>query len=169
MSLVSHTAWSGSDLIVSVDGREVDRIASLDIRRVVCVHRDGGETPGDLAYVLIELAEAWVVLPPDSGIAGRVHFERQAFWDAHPCIYWIDESQAALPSRYRAAAWWIRRRAAPPYRRIPRAEAAQLLVDWPLEGPMTWQQRKWRRIESNRPLANLPVLTAGDERPRMRL
>jgi hypothetical protein len=34
---------------------------------------------------------------------------------------------------------------------MPRAELASLIDHWPVEGPQTWDQRKWRRIERNRP------------------
>lgn len=157
MSLDAHTAWLGSDIVVSRGEEVIDRIPGAEIRRVVFVYRDGGETPGDFAYALFELPEAFVILPPESGIAGRVHFERQAFWEARACTWWVDEAQASLPARYRPTGWWFRRRASPPYRRLPSAELGPLLDEWPLEGPQTWQQRKWRRIEANRPLADLPL------------
>jgi hypothetical protein len=30
---------------------------------------------------------------------------------------------------------------------------ASLVERWPLQGPQTWEQRKWRRIARNRPFA----------------
>jgi len=41
----------------------------------------------------------------------------------------------------------------PVYTRVPRAELAALIERWPMQGPQTWEQRKWRRIERSRPFA----------------
>ena len=42
------------------------------------------------------------------------------------------------------------RLSSPSYARVPRTELSSLLEQWPLEGPQTWEQRKWRRIERSR-------------------
>jgi hypothetical protein len=155
MSQHLETTWQGSDLVVLRDGQEVDRIAMQDIERVILVCRRGGESPGDLAFAVIETADENVLLPAESGIAGRVHFERQAMWAAKSCIYWVDEAHAPLPRRLRPGLWLLRRRQ-PGYTRMPKVELAPMIADWPLEGPQTWEQRKWQRIVKSRLLPPLP-------------
>ena len=39
--------------------------------------------------------------------------------------------------------------------RVPRAEVSGAIDQWPLEGPQTWEQRKWDRIQKSRMLAPL--------------
>jgi len=154
-----HTAWQGMELIVSQNGQEIDRISAEDIQRVVLVCRGSGDTPGDLVFAVIETPADAVVLPADSGIAGRVHFERQAFWAQRNCIYWVSESAAALPRRL-LPGLWILRRHRPGHMRVARAELSSAIEQWPLEGPQTWEQRKWDRIVKSRLLAPL------DQAPR---
>ena len=150
-----HTAWLGTDLVVTrEDGQEADRVAASEIERVVLVCKGAGESPGDLVYAVIETATDAVIVPADSGIAGRVHFERQAFWSERNCIYWVGEGQAALPRRLRSGLWMLRR-SRPGYMRVPRAEVAAAIDQWPLEGPQTWEQRKWDRIVKRRMLTPL--------------
>jgi hypothetical protein len=36
--------------------------------------------------------------------------------------------------------------------RMPAAELAPQIERWPLEGPQSWEQRKWARIEAGRSL-----------------
>ena len=62
-------------------------------------------------------------------------------------------AHAALPVRLRRARWLLRH-TGPEYARLPRVELSPLMEKWPLEGPQTWEQRKWRRIENARPFAN---------------
>jgi hypothetical protein len=38
---------------------------------------------------------------------------------------------------------------------LPAHELAPLIEQWPLEGPQTWEQRKWAQIASKRHLAAL--------------
>jgi hypothetical protein len=145
-----HTLWQGMDLLVMRDAREIDRIAAAEIERVILVCQRGGDTPGDLAFALVETADDFVLLPPASGIAGRVHFERQAFWAEQACVYWVpQQSMAPLPSGLRGG-WAFWRSATPVYRRVPRAELAEAVQAWPLEGPQSWEQRKWQRIVRSR-------------------
>jgi hypothetical protein len=41
---------------------------------------------------------------------------------------------------------------------------ASRIEQWPLEGPQTWDQRKWMRIASSRPFAGLnPLATQPGE------
>jgi len=149
-------AWRGMDLLVLRDGIEVDRVHAEDIERVILVNEGAGETPGELLFALIETAVEHLVLPASSGIAGCVHFERQAFWTAHDCIYWLNAGQIALPRRLRPAMWPLRR-AHTAYLRLPRGELAPHLEHWPLEGPQTWEQRKWDRIARTRLLGRVDL------------
>lgn len=156
-----HTAWQGGELVVTQDDREIDRVNADEIQRVILVCRGMGDTPGDLAFAVIETATDAVVLPAESGIAGRIHFERQAFWAERNCVYWTSEQQASLPRRLRPALWILRRQQPGPMR-VPRAELDPTIGQWPLEGPQTWEQRKWERIVRSRPLAQV------DEQQRRR-
>jgi hypothetical protein len=132
---------------------------------VVLVCKGAGESPGDLVYAVFETPTDAIVVPADSGVAGRVHFERQAFWAERKCIYWVSESQAALPRRLRPGLWMLRR-ARPGYMRVPRSEVAAAIEQWPLEGPQTWEQRKWDRIVKRRMLTPLDPQQAAAPRQR---
>ena len=145
------TRWEGSDLLVLIDEQVADRIAAADIRRVILVC-ERGDTPSDLAFAVLETSTECVILPAESGIAGRVHFERQAFWAARACLYWVNANRAPLPRHLRPGLWLLRRHR-PGYLRVPGAELAALLESWPLEGPQTWEQRKWARIAADRSLS----------------
>lgn len=148
-----HTAWQGQDVVVFRDDIEIDRFTADQVMRVVFVHRGLGETPGDLAFALVELPEEYIIFPADTGFAGRVHFERTSFWEEKQCVYWVPESQASLPYGLRGGLWLLRA-GTPGYRRVPRAELSATLDRWPLTGPETWEQRKWRRIERSRPFGS---------------
>lgn len=156
MKMNWRTAWQGEDIVVFRDEEIVDRIHGPDIERVVFVYRGGGESPGDPAFAVVEMADEHVIFPAETGFSGRVHFERQAFWSARACVYWVSERKATLPSRLRPGLWFIRRARAS-FVRLPRAELASLLAEWPLEGPQTWEERKERRIEMSRPFADLGI------------
>jgi hypothetical protein len=148
-----RTAWQGQDIVVYREDQEVDRVSAHDIERVVFVHRDAGNSPGDLQYAIVELADECLVFPDYTGFAGRVNFERQAYWAERGCVFWVGDAHAALPVRLRRARWLLRH-TGPEYARLPRVELSPLMEKWPLEGPQTWEQRKWRRIENARPFAN---------------
>ena len=148
-----RTAWQGQDIVVYREDQEVDRVNALGIERVVFVHRESGDSPGDLQYAIVELAEECLVFPDYTGFAGRVNFERQAFWAERGCVFWVGEAHAALPGRLRKGRWLLRQ-AGPEFMRLPRVELSPLMEKWPLEGPQTWEQRKWRRIEDARPFSN---------------
>jgi hypothetical protein len=144
------TRWEANDLLVLRNDEMVDRIAAADIRRVIlaCEH---GDTPSDLSFAVIDAGADHVILPAESGIAGRVHFERQPYWTQRACIYWVDAARAPLPRALRPGVWLLRRHR-PGYLRLPSADMAPLLERWPLEGPQTWEQRKWARIAASRSL-----------------
>ena len=145
-----RTAWQGQDIVVYRDEVEVDRVHAPHIERVVFVHRGAGDSPGDLTHALVELADECLIFPDYTGFAGRVNFERQAFWSERACIYWVADQRAVLPLRLRRGRWLLRS-AGPGFMRLPRVELAPLIERWPLQGPQTWEQRKWRRIEDSRP------------------
>jgi len=147
-----HTAWQGLDIVVYRNDAEVDRLHAPDIERVVLVHHGSGDTPGDLVQAVVEVGDSCLIFPADTGFAGRVNFERQAFWAERACVYWVNEARAPLPHRLRRGRWFPGL-SHPVYRRVPRTELAALIERWPVQGPQTWEQRKWRHIERNRPFA----------------
>src|SRR5262245_5456372 len=114
-----ETAWHGMDLVVRRSGLEIDRAPTQDIQRVIMVCRHGGDTPGDLAFAIIETPNDHLVLPAESGIAGRVLFERQTMWAEKACIYWTDTWSASLPHNVRPWGWFFMRSRQPDYMRLP--------------------------------------------------
>jgi len=149
-----HTRWQSMDLIVARDGREIDRIGACDIERVIMVYRDRGDTPGDLAYAVLRAREHDLLFPPESGIAGRVHFERQLFWNERRCVYWVPLAKAALPRKLCIGLWFLRQHR-PAFVRLPREELQPIIASWPLEGPQSWDERKVARIARARPFPAL--------------
>lgn len=149
MKQVCKAFWKGQDIVVTVAGTVVDRIPGDDIRRVVFVERGVPQSASDHAFALLELDDAHVLFPPDSGFAGLVHFERQAFWAGHRCVYWSSLDQVQLP-RHCKVSRGLLRRGAPLYQRIARAEAPGLVDGWRLEGPQSWDERRMQRIETRR-------------------
>jgi hypothetical protein len=166
MNLNWRTAWHGQDIVVYRDDAAIDHVHAPDIQRVILVYRNAGDTPGDLAFALVELPEEHVILPAETGFAGRVHFERLAFWAERSCVYWVSERDAVLPARYRPGLWLLRRTKLE-YLRLPRAELAALVERWPLEGPQSWEERRERRVQRSLPFADLSLPPA-DYRPRRR-
>jgi hypothetical protein len=146
-----RTAWHGQEIVVYRDEVEVDRIHASQIEKVVFVYEGGGESPGDLRHAIVETADDCIIFPAETGFAGRVNFERVDYWSGRGCVFWVHHSQAPLPMRLRRGRWWLRMSSGPAYARVPRAELAPLIDHWPVEGPQTWDQRKWRRIERSRP------------------
>ena len=58
-----------------------------------------------------------------------------------------------LPRKLRSGVWPLRR-TQPEFMRLPRAELIPFIERWPLEGPQSWEQRKWSRIARERSLGN---------------
>lgn len=143
------TAWQGMDLLVLRGDEELDRVPSTDIDRVILAYHRGGETPGDLAYAVLLTAGEALLFAPATGIAGRVHFERQSFWSDRPCVYWVPAARAPLPRPMRGG-WSLFPRRLPAYLRVPRSEVESDIARWPIEGPQSWEQRKWERIVRSR-------------------
>ena len=150
-----NTAWSGAYIVVSRDGAEVDRLHAPEVSRIVFVQPSRTVSAGDLCYALVELSEEFVVFPAETGFAGRVHFERQAFWASKGCIYWADAAAARLPARWMQRRGFGLARSMPRYGRVPRVELAPVVERWALEGPQSWDERRWQRIERGRPFSRL--------------
>ncbi len=148
-----HTAWQGPDVVVFRDDVEVDRFTAAEAKRVIFVHSGAGDTPGDLAFAVVELPTEFILFPADTGFAGRVHFERVNFWEEKQCVFWVPESRAPLPGRLRRGLWLLGS-SMPSYRRVPHADLAASIERWPLTGPQTWEQRKWERIAQSRPFGS---------------
>jgi len=128
----------------------VDRLRAGDIERVTLVHTGEGESPGEVRSALFEMAGRAALLSAASGIAGRVLFERQAFWSQRNCIYWINERRVSWPPIRRESRWPFGR-GAPQYRQLSPAAVTSLLERSHVTGPHTWDQRKRHRIERRRP------------------
>lgn len=161
MSSTWHTAWQHHEIVVYKSDAEVDRFAGKDIQRVIFVYQNRGETPGDLVYAAVELPEDWLLLPAETGFSGRVNFERQSFWEEKACVYWVPASQAPLPARFRRGRWLLPG-TVPPFARVPKSQMGAALDTWPLDGPQTYEQRKWLRIQRSRPFTSA---SAADKQP----
>jgi hypothetical protein len=147
-----RTLWQHNDIVVYRDEVEVDRLPAESIRRVYFVFRGLGNTPGDIAQSVVELAgdAGYALFEPNTGFAGRVNFERMSFWSERRCVYWVAAPMAALPWRLRLAAW-RGESAGRAFRRLAKDELVASVERWQLEGPQTWAERKNRRIERSRP------------------
>ena len=156
------TRWQGASIVVLRDGVEIDRIDAADIVRVVMVQEGRVEAATEMAYAVVELTDEVVIFPAETGIAGRVHFERHEFWNARRCIWWVSRAAARLPGHLRRGSWLWRSR--PGYVRLPKAELAACIDAWPLEGPQSLDERRWQRLERSRPFTAPMGLV--DERPR---
>jgi len=144
-----RTAWRGADIVVYRSDAEVDRVAADAIERIVFVYRASGESAGDLVQAVVETADEYLLFQAETGFAGRVNFERTSYWAQRACVYWVSQAHAPLPLHLRRGRWW-RGMSGPRFQRVPRAELGGFLEQWPLGGPQTWEQRKWRRIERSR-------------------
>ena len=147
-----RTHWQGQEIAIYRNDVEVDRIDARQIERVLLLHRGQGDSPGDVLQVVIELPGDCVCFSADTGIAGRVNFERQSFWSERNCVHWVSHARAPLPLRLRTGGGLLRL-SAPAYGRLPKAELAPYLARWPIQGPQTWDERKRTRIERAQPLS----------------
>lgn len=138
-----NTAWSGPDILVLRNDAEVDRVHSPDIERVVFVQASTCDDSREAGFALVELEDEFVVFPAATGFASRVHFERQAFWAAKACIYWAEALSMPLRCLKRGGFMLLRRE--PCYMRMKRDEIAPLLARCVLEGPQSWEERRWQR------------------------
>ncbi len=150
MKTTWRTLWQQQDIVVYRDELEVDRLAAARIECVYLVYRGAGDSPGDIGMSVVELDEGYALFEAQTGFAGRVNFERHAFWLAKECVYWVAAASASMPWRLRLGTW----PASPPgraFRRLERSELEGSIANWALEGPETWEDRKKRRLERSRP------------------
>jgi hypothetical protein len=152
MKTTWRTLWVQNDIVVFRDDVEVDRLPGERIARVYLVYGGRGDTPGDIAQSVVELAgdEGFALFEPNTGFAGRVNFERQSFWNERQCVYWVPAATAVLPWKLRWVAWRADA-AAQAFRRIARDELAGCVAGWTRDGPQTWEDRKRHRIARSRP------------------
>jgi hypothetical protein len=152
---LTTTRWDGTDLLVLRNGAIVERVARAAIARAILVC-NGGDTPSALEFAVLDLGAEHLLLPADSGIAACVYFERQAWWTERACIYWVTAPHAPLLRHLRSggrstvALLWRDR---PVCLRLPAAQLQGLIEHWPLEGPQTWEQRRWARRKAKNPAA----------------
>ena len=148
-----RTLWQQQSIVVYRDEVEVDRLAAERISRVFLVYRGAGDSPGDIGMSVVELDgedAGFALFEARTGFAGRVNFERQAFWHERGCVYWVPAPTVALPWRLRLGGW-RGEASGRAYRRIDRAELDGCIAGWSLEGPQTWEERKQSRLERSRP------------------
>jgi hypothetical protein len=146
-----RTCWRADEIVVTQGGELIDRLRAATIERVTLVHAGEGESPSEVQAVLFEMADRAVLLGAASGIAGRVLFERQAYWSQRNCIYWVGERRVSWPSVLGEPRWPFGRPRVPQHRTLTPAAAASLLDRAEVTGPHTWEERKQHRIERRRP------------------
>lgn len=152
MKTTWRTLWQQQDIVVYRDEVEFDRFAATRIECVYLVYRGHGDSPGDIGVSVVELDDGYALFEAETGFAGRVNFERHAFWQEKECVYWVSAASAALPWRLRLGAW-PGNSPARAYRRLERNEIEGCVANWALEGPQTWEDRKRQRIERARPFS----------------
>ena len=89
MKTTWRTLWQHQDIVVYRDEVEVDRLAASRIGCVYLVYRSHGDSPGDIGVSVVELDDGYALFEAQTGFAGRVNFERHAFWQAKECVYWV--------------------------------------------------------------------------------
>ena len=148
-----RTLWQQQSIVVYRDEIEFDRLAAERIGRVFLVYCGAGDSPGDIGMSIVEFADdadGFALFAAHTGFAGRVNFERQAFWQARSCVYWVAAASVALPWRLRLGGWRGEATGGA-YRRVARGQIEVCLGGWVLEGPQTWEERKQGRLERSRP------------------
>lgn len=151
-----RTGWQADEIAVTRGGESVDRLRADDIERVTLVHIGAGESPIEVHAAIFELPDRVVVLGAQCGIAGRVLFERQAYWAQRHCIYWVSHRRVAWPET-EADSRWLFARQAPPHLQLTPAVAKTLFQRSDATGPHTWDQRKQYRFERQRPFGGRQV------------
>jgi hypothetical protein len=166
MNTTWRTQWQQQDIVVYRDDVEVDRIPATRIEKVFLVYRGTGDSPGDIGVSVAQLDDGYALFEAETGFAGRVNFERHAFWEQRQCVFWVSAASATLPWRLRLGAW---PGSAPgrAYRRLERSELDGCISHWKPEGPETWEARKKRRIDRSRPFGSGSSAAApGQDRTR---
>ena len=144
-----RTSWQADEIVVTRGDEWIDHLRADEIGRVTLVHAAKGESPVDVRAAIFEMPDRAVLLGAASGIAGRVLFERQAFWAQRNCIYWVNERCVAWPEIQGETRWPFARHM-PQHRPLTLAAAIALHEHAELTGPHTWDQRKQYRIERRR-------------------
>jgi len=155
-----QTCWRGDEIVVTQGGKPIDRLRAGKIQRVTLVHTGEGESPGEVRAALLQLAGRTVLLGPESGIAGRVLFERQTYWSQRRCIYWVAEPGVDWPVVFGASRWPFGRLHLPQHCILTHVTTAALLDRAEPTGPHAWDQRKQRRIERRRPFPGRDLAAA---------
>jgi len=159
-----RTCWQADEIAVARGDELIDRLRADDIERVTLVHAGEGESPIEVRAALFEMPDRVVLLGAECGIAGRVLFERQAYWSRRNCIYWINERCVSWPETVGEARRLFARQP-PQYQLFTAAEARALFARTDLTGPHTWDQRKQCRFERRRPfpgrLLGAPQISGG--------
>jgi hypothetical protein len=145
------TCWRADEIVVTQGGQLIDRLRATRIDRVTLVHTGEGESPGEVRAALFQTVGRAVLLGAESGIAGRVLFERQAYWSQRRCIYWVAEGDVDWPMVFGKSRWPFGRPHLPHHCCLTSTAVATLLDRAVPSGPHTWDQRKQRRIERRRP------------------
>jgi hypothetical protein len=148
--------WQGDEIVVTRGDELIDHLRADDIGSVTLVHADEGDSPGQVRAAIFELPDRVVWLGAASGIAGRVLFERQAYWSQRNCIYWVSERSVSW-SEIQSESRWPFSRQLPQHRQLTPAAARSLLDPSDVTGPHTWDQRKQHRIERRRPFPGRAV------------
>jgi hypothetical protein len=145
-----RSSWQADEIVVIRGDELIDHLRADEIDRVTLVHADEGDSPGQVRAAIFELPDRVVLLGAASGIAGRVLFERQAYWSQRNCIYWVSERCVSW-SEIQVESRWLFARQVPQHRQLTPAAARSLLDCSDVTGPHTWDQRKQHRIERRRP------------------
>ena len=149
-----RTAWQGQDIVVyrahGQTEEEAGRLHAPHIERVIFVFRSSGERLSDIRFALVQTSAEVILVPIETGFSSRVHFERQAFWAERANIYWAAYNDAPQAIKRATGGWWSRLRGLK-YGPIPSEGVATAIDTWTMEGPQTWEQRKWEHIAKNQP------------------
>ena len=144
-------AWCADEIVLSRAGEVIDRLPADAIVDVTLVHAAGGDSPGEIRAAIFELPDRTVMIDASCAIASRVLFERQDYWSARGCIYWISERLVRWPQSGGASRWPFAQQAPPLHCQWTSAAAESVLKRCDRSGPHTWGQRKQVRIDRQRP------------------
>jgi hypothetical protein len=144
-----RSSWQGDEIVITRGDELIDHLGADEIERVTLVHAATGDSPGEVRAAVFELPDRVVLLGAESGIAGRVLFERQAYWSQRNCIFWVSERCVAWPEIH-GESRWLFARSVPQHRQLTAAAARALFERADATGPHTWDQRKQVRIERRR-------------------
>ena len=148
-----RTLWQHNDIVVYRDEVEVDRLPAESIHRVYFVYRGLGNTPGDIAHSVVELAgdAGYALFEPNTGFAGRVNFERHVVLERAP-LRLLGRGAGRRPALAAAPCRLARRVGGPGVSTCGQGRAGrQRRALASSKGPQTWAERKNRRIERSRP------------------